>query len=180
MELGLCDFRLILVEVSQSNGSWPRSQLQSMLEVAEEENRKLSRSNDNHNSGSSGSINGMECDDGIVEGGRQNNSGSSMINKRTSEESQSSNSDWGVSVSQSVIPVPQTFGDGLTGMNNLGNTCYVSSSMQCLSHTPLLKDYFLNLNYLRDVNVENKMGQGGRLAQESIVVFNLPSHHSSL
>ncbi len=66
-------------------------------------------------------------------------------------------------------PAPRIFGNGLTGMNNLGNTCYVNSSMQCLSHTPLLKDYFLNLNYLRDVNVENKMGQGGRLAQESVV-----------
>ncbi len=73
----------------------------------------------------------------------------------------------GVSSNQSA-PVPRTFGDGLTGMNNLGNTCYVNSTMQCLSHTPLLKDYFLNLNYLRDVNVENKMGQGGRLAQESV------------
>lgn len=50
-------------------------------------------------------------------------------------------------------------GDGLVGMNNLGNTCYINSSVQCLSHTPMLTDYFLSRAYLNDVNVENKLGQ---------------------
>lgn len=50
-------------------------------------------------------------------------------------------------------------GDGLVGMNNLGNTCYINSSVQCLSHTPMLTDYFLSQAYLNDVNVENKLGQ---------------------
>lgn len=30
--------------------------------------------------------------------------------------------------------------------------------MQCLSHTPLLTEYFLSGSYVNDVNVENKLG----------------------
>ncbi len=157
LELNLSDYRLILVEVSQPNGSWPRSQLQSMLEVAEEENREASlpvkKVNDSR----------LNVSGGLV--------GTSSRRKFSSVGSQSLEAGGGLRSSQSA---PRTFGDGLTGMNNLGNTCYVSSTMQCLSHTPLLKDYFLNLNYLRDVNVENKMGQGGRLAQESVGFMYCP------
>lgn len=54
-------------------------------------------------------------------------------------------------------------GDGMVGLGNLGNTCYINSSVQCLSHTPLLTEYFLSSAYVNDVNVENKLGlQVGR------------------
>ncbi|KAJ6796036.1 ubiquitin carboxyl-terminal hydrolase 22-like [Iris pallida] len=33
---------------------------------------------------------------------------------------------------------------GLRGMNNLGNTCFMSSVLQALLHTPPLRDYFLS------------------------------------
>lgn len=49
-------------------------------------------------------------------------------------------------------------GDGMVGLGNLGNTCYINSSVQCLSHTPLLTEYFLSSAYVNDVNVENKLG----------------------
>lgn len=53
---------------------------------------------------------------------------------------------------------------GLVGLHNLGNTCFINTPLQCLSHTPLLKDYFLSKAYLRDVNTTNKMGSQGRVA----------------
>ena len=56
-------------------------------------------------------------------------------------------------------------GDGMVGLGNLGNTCYINSSVQCLSHTPLLTEYFLSSAYVNDVNVDNKLGlQVGGLA----------------
>ena len=50
-------------------------------------------------------------------------------------------------------------------MHNLGNTCFLNSSVQCLSHTPLLTQYFLSKAYLNDVNTSNVLGHQGKLAQ---------------
>lgn len=36
---------------------------------------------------------------------------------------------------------------GVTGLNNLGNTCFMNSALQCLSNTAPLTDYFLSDQY---------------------------------
>jgi ubiquitin carboxyl-terminal hydrolase 6/32 len=63
-------------------------------------------------------------------------------------------------------------GDGIVGLYNMGNTCYLNSSIQCLSHTPIFRDYFTSKCYLNDINSTNPLGHQGRLAQVSAVLIN--------
>ena len=63
-------------------------------------------------------------------------------------------------------------GDGIVGLYNMGNTCYLNSSVQCLSHTPIFREYFTTKAYLNDINTTNPIGYQGRLAQVSAVLIN--------
>lgn len=42
--------------------------------------------------------------------------------------------------------------NGLVGLKNRGNTCYLNTSIQCLSNIEPLTEYFLMNNHLRDLN----------------------------
>ena len=63
-------------------------------------------------------------------------------------------------------------GDGIVGLFNMGNTCYLNSSIQCLSHTPIFRDYFTSKCYLNDINTTNPLGHEGRLAQVYAILIN--------
>ena len=55
---------------------------------------------------------------------------------------------------------------GQVGGRNLGNTCFMNSSIACLSNCTELTYYFLKGDYLKDINEENNLGMRGELARE--------------
>lgn len=50
---------------------------------------------------------------------------------------------------------------GIVGLQNLGNSCYMNSALQCLSAVQVLREFFLSMQFLKELNEENVLGSKG-------------------
>jgi hypothetical protein len=76
-----------------------------------------------------------------------------------------------VADTQPLVPIKEnvpTMGStafGMSGLKNLGNTCFMNSTLQCLSATVPLTRYFLDGSFRRHINRTNTMGSKGLVAE---------------
>ncbi|RNA25626.1 ubiquitin carboxyl-terminal hydrolase 8 isoform X2 [Brachionus plicatilis] len=77
-----------------------------------------------------------------------------------------------VSRIEDLEPVYAKIRPGLTGIRNLGNTCFMNSIIQCLSNTEPFVKYFLSGQFRKDLNRKNKLGFKGEIADEFAVIMN--------
>lgn len=52
----------------------------------------------------------------------------------------------------------------LIGLHNLGNSCYMNCTLQCLLHIPALQKFFREGLFLKELNKVNRLGCKGDIA----------------
>jgi ubiquitin carboxyl-terminal hydrolase 4/11/15 len=120
----------------------------------ESKENKDSRKKNNHNNESlSKSKNGeISSEKGDIESNNNKQNISFITNKNKID----------ISILKNILP--ENSNHGVCGSINLGNTCFMNSSIACLSNCIELTIFFLSKEYLNYINNSNQNGLEGKLA----------------
>ena len=91
------------------------------------------------------------------------------LSKLTMEELKQKNEERVKDLNKRVKGIPvnvEKLNDGLVGLSNLGNTCYMNSSIQCLTKSHELNEYLLNMKWLGEINAVSPLGSKGDVLVE--------------
>ena len=160
------DGQELILEVLGEDGVWPRSRLPSAVQL-EEESEAEETSSDEGNEKMAIDANSSSGEVEVSARGGTKSPTPGRISKAFKRRAAKGSREGENGGSDSFKPLTRAagLGSGEVGLVNLGNTCYMNSMIQCLSHTPILSQYFTSKSYLNDINTANPMGHGGKLAQ---------------
>ena len=144
----------LLLEVMKEDGTWPRqgNVTPTPSDASIDEAKEDSKSDDE----------GPQ--EVVIDGKNKAPPGRLSDRKRKPGKHKSNSPTYMPSPSSVSMTVNGEVSVGEVGLSNLGNTCYMNATIQALSHTPILRQYFTSKKYLKDVNTANPIGHGGRLA----------------